>query len=541
MFKNNKQKKQQHISAGHFINAFFLVFMLGNSSLIQADILDAAISTGQGETRIIDLTNNVTDVSQAVITIASQPSNGTAEAVDCPRTGTSLCVSYTPANEYTGLDSFTISVVNDDNIIETATVSVNVNQAVIARSGSVPDEAIRGTLDEICGSTQSTEVDNLCQGFNAINATSGEVPEDLRELIDALTPQDVAAQETTASALASQQLENIGKHLAALRRGQKNIAFNGLTFRTRNRNISFGDLFGNYLSNNNEDVAQNVFGTKWGWFVNGSVGGGKQDETAFENGFDFDSDGISLGADFRIGNSGIIGTALGIGNTQLDFNHDQGGMETRAVSAILFGSFYLSSKAYIDLIASYNRNEFDATRRIVFGETDDFSYSNNKSRTTALNISGGFEVAHIKGFTATLNGSAEYMNSNIDGYVESGDSPFNVTVAGRTSERVSFTFGGTMTYAVSLSKAVLLPQFDIDLVHRVNSDSEVIEGYFSDDPNKSPFTFNSNEPDENYLRIKLGLSSVFTGGHSAFVQLGTTAMQDDFQNWNASVGYRAEL
>ena len=543
MFQNIKNKKIQYLLKKIHINGFFGGIIFSFSGLVQATLISATISTGQGEARIIDLSNNVSGITQPEIGVDTQPVAGSAEPIACPRTGDLLCVLYSPNASFSGLDTFIISVINDEDEFETATITVNVNQVVVSNNGAVPDEAVKGALSEICNNDQSSDVDELCQRFNTfniVNATAGEVPEDLRELIDALTPQDVAAQSTTGSVLASQQLENIGKHLAALRRGHENTTFSGLSFRYNGGNIPVTRLFSN-SPKANEGIAQSIFGTRWGWFVNGSLGGGSQDETIFENGFDLDSDGLSLGADYRIGNSGVIGSAIGFGNTKLEFSRDQGGLDTKGVSVILFGSFYLSDNAYIDFIGSINRNEFEATRRIVFGDTDSFAESVNQSQATAISIAGGMEVWHFKGLTTTLNASADYVKSDIEGYSETGSSPFNVTVAERITEKVSVSAGGSFTYAVSLSRAVLLPQFDLNLVHQFKQGNELVEGYFSGDPDKTQFQFETNSPDENYVRVKLGVSAVFTKGHSAFIQFGSTLFQNDNQNWNSTVGYRAEM
>jgi len=540
MDKNNKQrwpiKMCRHIATTFVFTIFTLTF----SVLSSASILDATITTGKGETRIIDLSNNVTNIAQPSLTIATQPANGSAESIICGRTGKNLCVSYSPNSTYSGIDTFTISVINDNDQTETATITVNVANVSIAGNGVIPNNVIRGTLDKICGNLQTTDVDILCQGFNNVNATAGELPEDLRELLNALTPQDIAAQGATSNVLAAQQLENIGKHLAALRRGQKNVSLNGFSFRYKKRNIPITLLSPEFF-NASEGDAQKTFGINWGWFINGSLGGGKQKATTFENGFDYSTNGLSMGADYRLGNIGIVGFALGYGNTQLDVSLDQGGLDAKGYSTVLYASLYASEKLYLDVIGSSNQYQFDSSRRILFGQIDAFSTSRNKSNATALNITAGYELFHYSGLTANISASGEYMESLIDGYTEQGNSPFNVTITDRTIKRYAATVGGSLAYAMSFSKAVLLPQLDVFAIKQVERGGETIEGYFNADPDKTPFRFNTNSRDERYLSVKAGVSAVFTGGHSAFIQVGTTLLYGNYQNWNTSIGYRTEL
>ncbi|MDH5217833.1 MAG: autotransporter domain-containing protein, partial [Gammaproteobacteria bacterium] len=389
----SQEKKQGFVTICNkeYLRFFFNALLtIGISNVASASVLDATISTGKGETRIVDLSNNVSGITDPIILIATAPAHGSATAITCERTGQQLCISYTPNDSFSGVDTFSISVLNDNNIQENATISVSVAGAVVASSGVVPDVAVRDTLDAICGSSQVMEVDTLCQSFNAVNATTGELPEDLRELLDALTPQDIAAQGTTGSVLAAQQLENIGKHLAALRRGQKNTSLGGLSFR-KNKQVVPGSLLSEILSAN-EGVAQNTFGVNWGWFINGSLGGGKQDESDFENGFDFTTDGLSSGLDYRLGNLGVVGMAIGYGKTDLNVSLDQGGLDASGVSAVFYGSFYTSEKTYLDLIGSTNQYHFESTRRIIFGSTDAYAASINKSLASAISLAGGYEL-----------------------------------------------------------------------------------------------------------------------------------------------------
>lgn len=520
-------------------SVLFLALLLPVNAM--ADLLDAVISTGANETRVIDLTNNISGISNPMITVATAPQNGVAAAVNCPRTGEPLCIEYTPNQDFSGIDTFSFSVINDSQQTETAQISVNVGNVIAVNSGKTADNSVRDTLESICGVDQASEVDVLCQGFNSIGATTGSLPPDLRELLDALAPQDIAAQTTTGSVMANQQLENIGKHLSALRRGQSSVALGGFNFRYKKTNLN-GDFFVKYLTDENQNnIAQNTFGINWGWFLNGNLISGDQNESAYENGFEFKTDGISTGVDYRLGRYGIVGAAFGYANTNLDLDLHQGGLDANGMSAVLYSSWYTSNKSYLDIIVSANRNTFDSSRRIVFGTTDTFAYSNNLSYSLASSIAMGYETLNFGGLVATTDIKAEFIKAWIDGYAETGDSAFNVTVNSRQEKQLSASIGSTITYAISTSVGVFIPQFDMFVVHQFENKSSVINGYFSADPNKTEFNFDSNVPDSNFIRYNAGVSAVLAGGHSVFVQYGSNYYRNDYNNWHVSLGYRTEF
>ncbi|EGF29281.1 Ig-like domain-containing protein [Rhodopirellula baltica] len=95
----------------------------------------------------IDLNGNVADVDSTglVITVASNPGNGTATAIGNGQ------IRYTPVADFNGQDSFTYQV-TDGNLTATATVTVNVTDVVsppVANNGSLSatEDAGAVTLD----------------------------------------------------------------------------------------------------------------------------------------------------------------------------------------------------------------------------------------------------------------------------------------------------------------------------------------------------------------------------------------------------------
>ncbi|MEO9592766.1 Ig-like domain-containing protein [Rhodopirellula bahusiensis] len=83
----------------------------------------------------IDLTGNVADIDSTglVITVASNPANGTATAIGNGQ------IRYTPTTDFNGMDSFTYQV-TDGNLTATATVNVTVTDVIsppVANNGSL--------------------------------------------------------------------------------------------------------------------------------------------------------------------------------------------------------------------------------------------------------------------------------------------------------------------------------------------------------------------------------------------------------------------
>ena len=507
------------------------------------------VSTPENVPIVINLSLSITNVTRPItVTVGNPaPTNGTAVPIACDEAGTiNECIEYTPNANFNGIDTIVYVVTDsgDPPTIESSTITVFVG--TVANEGTAPpSEVVSDTLTTICidppPDNEVPEITDFCRDSRGLIGAPNE--EDLREeLARATAPTNVAAAGTLSNDLASQQLNNIGKRLAALRSGQRLASMGGLALQHNNNTISgaqLAQMFDNQEIPTGGGAAADSYGNQWGWFINGTFGGGSQDQTIYEDGFEFDTSGLSSGFDYRIRNKGVIGFAMGYANTDLELDHDGGGLDADGVSAMVYGSFYPSSKIYIDSILTTGYYSLDSRRHVVYGVNDDVASSDPDSLTIALSLAGGYELFHKAGFTGTFEGKAEYINTTIDGYSESGTSPYNVTIEKNTYDSLRTLLSMDFVYAASLSWGVLLPQLGLTWIHDFQ-DTATIDGYFNVDPD-TPFSFSSNTADSDYFKADLGLSTVIPGGHTAYFQGSFLLSQEYYQSWYVSLGYRLEF
>jgi len=253
----------------------------------------------------------------------------------------------------------------------------------------------------------------------------------------------------------------------------------------------------------------------WGWFINGNIGGGKQDTTDFENGFDFGISSISTGIDYRLGRNGIIGIAIGTSQTGLDLDENQGGLDAKGQSAIAYASFYPSQESYIDLIVSGNFTSFESERRFQFGNFDTRSLSENDSVALAVSIGMGYNLIRNRGLTGSFDLKIDYIDTTIDGYTETGDSDFNMIIAQRQTTQLSTTIGTSLTYPISSATTVIVPQLDLFWIHQFEQDAEKMETAFVFQPTER-ILFDANTPDGDYFSLGLGVSVTTITGTTIF-------------------------
>ena len=277
------------------------------------------------------------------------------------------------------------------------------------------------------------------------------------------------------------------------------------------------------------------------YFGNGTIGGSRQNETQYESGFDFTTNGVTQGLDIRLGASGYVGLAGGYAKSNIKMDYSQGGLDAEGDNFILYGSFYLTKNTYLDLIVTSGKNRFNSDRRIVFGTEDANAYSANDSTTTAQKATFGYSLANARGWSGNFELSAQQINSDIQGFTEVSQSLYSVTVEDRSIKRSHVTLGGNVSYAASFSRMVVIPQFDLYAVHSLQNEGDTVTAYFNQDPNKTKFTFVSSTPDVDYFQTNLGVSIISPGGFTGFMQLGANVSRNDYSETQFSAGFRIEF
>jgi len=510
-----------------------LVILILLPAFVQAALKNVAISTNMNEPIIIDLSQSISDISEPVVTISAQPDSGSATVVGCTD-GTVLCVEYQPAVNFEGRENFGYAVVNDQGITETAIITVNVGNVAISDQGNSPGVATNNTLMGIC--LDQARTDDLCEQFRI--ATRSGVTEDLREFIDATSPTNVGAQSALNDELTKEQLSNISRRLTALRRGQNLTLLSGLNLNYDNNNIT-GDMFDQLLQGNpSGGSAGSGFGENQEWFISGKIGGGTQDETLYETGFGFDSYALTIGSDYRFEHKGLMGWALGYGQTNMNIDRQRGGMDIGNYNGTFYGSYYPSDNSYIDAIGVITLSNYAMQRRVVFGTVDETAKGDTDSTGYALSVGGGYDFVR-RGFTSTLNARLDYLSTTIDGYRETSAGSYNIGINKQQVSQLVSTVGAQLRYAFSYSWGVLVPHFNVSWLHQFQGDANKVEGYFLIDPN-TQFSFEINSPSVNYYVLALGTSATFADGVSSYIQYETTVAQENLTVWNMAAGLRFE-
>lgn len=256
----------------------------------------------------------------------------------------------------------------------------------------------------------------------------------------------------------------------------------------------------------------------------GNYSFGNKDRSANSPAFDAKQWAMLGGVDYRFGDQLVAGASFAYGQSSIDLDGGEGGLDTDTWAVSLYGSTYASSNLYFDAILNVANADYGADRNIAYvdgtglinrdarGDTDGMTYS--------AGLSGGRDFL-IGGLTLSPTLGLYYIDATIDGFTERGAGGLNLIYDQQSFQSFTGNLGFRATYAWNLSWGVLLPHLRIDYVRELKDDVDVFGVRFAADPNAAstpPILVQTDNPDESYWRLATGFSAQFIHGLSGYIE-----------------------
>jgi outer membrane autotransporter protein len=307
---------------------------------------------------------------------------------------------------------------------------------------------------------------------------------------------------------------------------------------------------------------------RWGFFLNGVYATGDKDTRRNENGFDYDAYGLTTGIDYRFSDQWVGGVAYGYVDTDADIDDDQGAVsssqpragegkqESESHTLAFYGTWY-SDNFYADGALSFSTIDIEGERSIQYGEVNQTAKMDTDADQWAASIGGGYNHHWGGPWNARYFGRIDYVDVEIDGYSEkarqtsaSGSNPSDpsedldsliMSIGDQDIESLQSVLGAAVTYVANQDWGVLTPYLTAQWHHEFEDDSRVITAKYVFDPTNDVLRFTSNDPDEDFFRISLGLNSVLKGGTQVFINYDTVAGLRDVDHHAFTAGFRIEF
>ena len=277
------------------------------------------------------------------------------------------------------------------------------------------------------------------------------------------------------------------------------------------------------------------------YFVNANVGTGSKDGTSLENGFDFDSYGITGGVDYRFSDQFIAGVALALGQSEVDIDDNLGDSETDSVSLTFYGSYFVDNW-FVDGVVGFSDYEYDNQRNLFLPSIVTTALNQSISSDTdgdAIDISiGGGYNGEIKGWQVTYSARLDYKDATIDSYDEDQNQSLALSVGKQDIESLQLTFGAQVTKSFSKKWGTINPFIGLELRNEFEDDTRVVTAQYFHDRFGNTFSFTSDDADSNYFLLSIGTSFVFSQGRQAFVSFDTVLGLTDVDSNTLTAGIR---
>ncbi|MBL1265366.1 autotransporter outer membrane beta-barrel domain-containing protein [Methylomicrobium sp. RS1] len=365
---------------------------------------------------------------------------------------------------------------------------------------------------------------------------------------DQLTPYQALAQTTLAISIANQQFRNVKNRLMLLRRGLgSGIDVSGLNQQPTDAFLP-SSLSGFSRQSNGGGASGDKDSPfdRLGIFVNGNFGVGDKDGTDRELGFEYDSQGVTAGVDYRFTDNFVLGGTFGYNAIKSDFDASRGNLNLDGYSFSLYSTYY-NDDFYLDTIFSGGWNEYDTRRNIQLPGFNQTTLGNTRGNDYSFNVTGGYDF-HQQGLTYGPYGRVSYQNVQIDGYQENSSNSSALGFGGLTTidkqNAVSLqtALGGQLSYAFSTSFGVLMPIARAEWVHEFHNGSRPLNWSFSSIPNQQTSFVNlSDGSSRNFANLSAGLSATFTHGTSAFLSYEAMVGRENISEHSINAGVRTEF
>lgn len=365
------------------------------------------------------------------------------------------------------------------------------------------------------------------------------------EALDAIIPDEISAQGSTAADFGLRQLELIHGRIVELRNAKKSnatllgystIDVNGETLPVGKTLLAaMSQLLGGGAGDDPDEVLRD---SPLGLFIKGQFNIGNRDMTINQQGFDIVRKSITLGLDYTFFDSLVLGAAFGYGFVDTDFHNNNGRMETNSYDFATYGSYFLPEDFYVDWIMSYSVHDYDTKRNIRYSGLD----------TTATSRPGGDQFGFAgslgKDFAFTsyvINPYArfEYLSTSVDAYRESGGAGLALEVDKQVIQSLTSTIGTQISRAFGMPWGVLSPGARFEWVHQYKNDDRGIQARFANAaPGTGNFVIRTDSPDRDYFNLGGSLTATLPEGRAGFLRYETRLGQAHISDHTVELGLR---
>ncbi|WP_425510202.1 putative Ig domain-containing protein [Xanthomonas indica] len=335
----------------------------------------------------------------------------------------------------------------------------------------------------------------------------------------------IDAQAESTRRFAKAQIDNFQRRLEATHRGARGFD-NGVSFqatshcRQRDRTLQSdrnldaqacdpaNDLHDNAMDGGADtSAAPRETGTAagdLGLWVGGAIRSGSLDKQSQRAGVDFQTDGLSVGADYRVSPSFALGAGVGWGRDDSDVGHDGSRSTSTAYTLALYASYHPGQTLFFDTLVGYQLLSYDLRRYVT--DNGALAEGDRSGHQWIASLSAGADLQRGD-WQITPYARVDAARATLDAYSEAAMAPYALRYDDMDVATTTGNLGLRVEWRRQMTWGRLTPQFRLEYQHDFQGRGDATLGY-ADIVGGTLYRTGQSVYDRN--RLMLGVGMVFS-------------------------------
>lgn len=209
-------------------------------------------------------------------------------------------------------------------------------------------------------------------------------------------------------------------------------------------------------------------------WTGGSINSGDRDGRSSSAGFDFQTSGISAGADTRVNQAFAFGGGIGYGRDTTDVGHNDTRSHGESYTLAAYGSYHPGQYFFVDGLLGYQLLSFDSRRYVTANGAMVQGDRDGKQWFASLSVGGDYQRDRL---SVSPYARLDLARATLNGYTERGDAIHALRYEDQDVDTTTASLGVHMDYRYPVRFGTLSPQLRLEYQHDFQDASAVTMGY----------------------------------------------------------------
>jgi len=209
-------------------------------------------------------------------------------------------------------------------------------------------------------------------------------------------------------------------------------------------------------------------------WTGGAVNFGKMQPGSSDDGIDFTTSGLSMGADKQVTEKLALGAGVGYGHDVSDIGQHTSRSTVDSYNVAFYGSYRPAEAVYVDALVGYQWLSFDARRYVT--DNGNTVHGSRDGKQWFASFSTGYQHS-TEGMMLTPYGRLDIARANLEGYTETGDAIYSLKYQGQDVNTSTATVGVLAQWTAKRDYGTWAPQLRAEFGHDLQGSSQATMRY----------------------------------------------------------------